>query len=107
MSIEELAEVDGFDEATAEKTIKAAQSIADQVDSHLGNNDSGGASDLESLYLLPELKNKLIEAGIRNVQQLAVIDDNLLNELSILTEEEVEIVKAAVNSFFSLRQEAN
>ncbi len=107
LSVEELMEVDGFDAESAESAIKGAQEIADLVEVTPAAEDTSITSDLESLYLLPDLKNKLLESGIRNIQQLAVIDENVLNELSILTEEEIEIVKTAVNSFFSSRQEAN
>lgn len=103
---EELAEVDGFTLESAAETIEAAKEQAEKIE--LGMVEEAEvveeSSDLDSLYLAPELKEKLVNAGIRNIQELALLEEDQRAALPDISEEDSAVLKAAVDSFFSNKE---
>ena len=100
---EELAELESFDLESAKEVIEAAATVAEAEEVEAAANEEVEQeihSDLDSLYLAPDLKAKLIEGGILTVQELAVCDAERLQEIPGINEEDLTIIEAAKKSFF-------
>jgi len=96
-NIESLMEIDGI---TAEVASEIIQNAKDHLKT-LGEDSDDEQNDLDSLYLGPELKNKVLETGITNIQELASFEIEELALKASLNEIEQELLKSAIDTFFS------
>ena len=99
-SVEDLLEIDEFTNESAEKTIASAKLHVEDLESQ-GISPVEIISDFDSLYLAPEFKEKLIKGGIKTIQQLAMSDEQTLLQVPGIQQADLEVIKTAVDGFFS------
>ena len=104
LSIEELSDVEGFDEESANKTIESAKKFVEEH-GEVAFVEQEVVSDLESLYLSPDLSDKLKAGGIVSIQQLAESEEESITAIEGIEEGDWETVKVAVDSFFQQEKE--
>ena len=103
-TVEELSEIEGFDAESAKATIENAKKYLEEVGSFIGD-DNEIVSDLDSLIIAPELKEKLLQGGIKTIQQLALSGEENILALEDITQEDWDTLKVAIDSFFELSKQ--
>ena len=95
-TIDDIAEIDGFNEDVADKVIKAAKELAALI----GDEDQV-TSDLSKLLLSPELSDKLMQGGFKTIQSLVTAETENLLQVPGIDESDVSTIKEAIEVFFA------
>ena len=101
-TIEDLMDIEGITQELAEDIIeKAKQFVAEHGDSfEVEESEDDLITDLDKLYISPELKSKLMKGGYSTIQSLAVASDEDLLAIEGFEDIDLDMIKSAVSSFF-------
>lgn len=101
-TVEELAELDSFTTEAAQELMDSARAYVESgaIDPVIEASNDSVFSDMDSLMLGVELREKLVDAGYRTVQEL-VVALGAESLVDILTAEELSSLQSATDNFFS------
>jgi N utilization substance protein A len=98
---EEIAEIEGFTQETAAALVQRAKELLEKLE-----NDQDAAlgtatlSDMDKLMLPPELRQRLVEAGFKDIQSLVSADYDTLIAGAGVSEQEIDVIRQATDTFF-------
>lgn len=106
-SEDDLFEIDGIPEDGVGKILSAARDYVAALGDE-GSSDEEGAqvTDLDKLFLSPELRDKLVAAGYVTIQNVVIAENDELLQIEGMTEQEVSAVKDAADLFLRGSQTA-
>jgi len=101
-SLEDLTEIEGLSPEAASEILKNAR---EYVEAHPEEEPSGVAgsaalTDLDRLFISPELRDKLMAAGYSTIQSLVSAEPDELKTTAGLAETELDLLKQATDAFF-------
>lgn len=105
-SVDDLLEIDGIPEDAAEKILKSARDYVATLEDGGEGDEEGQVTDLDKLFLSPELRDKLVNSGFTTIQKVVMAENEELLQIEGMTEQEVTTVKDAADLFLRGTQTA-
>lgn len=102
-TIEDLMEIDGFTAELASEILKNARQHVEAQGEGEPDEEAAvpaGPTDLERLFISPELRDKLVQNGFGTIQSLVSIDPQELAATAGMSELELDLLKQATDAFF-------
>lgn len=97
-TLEDLVSIEGITAERATEVIRHAKELAQQLEEQGATADEV-ISDLEKLTLPPELRERLMKAGLTSIQAVVMADNNQLLELEGIGDEELAVIRGATDAF--------
>jgi transcription termination/antitermination protein NusA len=103
-TLEELMELEDFTQELASEILNNAKEYVAKIEfegkPEEASIEEETVTDLATLLITPDLREKLSSGGYNTIQSLAVADDDDLLGIEGFQEEDLEVVKTAVDNFF-------
>lgn len=101
-TLEELIDVDGVSAEDASAILQQAREMVERMD--LEGAESSAAdqivSDLDKLFIAPELRERLVRGGYTTIQSLVSAEPDTLLQIEGIGEAELDQIKQSTDTFF-------
>lgn len=102
-ALEDLLEIDGFTAEVASEILKKAREYVEanpEEEKVEGASGPAMPTDLDRLFISPELRDKLMTGGFNTIQSLVSTETEQLLSQASLSEAELDLVRQATDAFF-------
>lgn len=104
--VEDLAEIEGISSELASQILQNARDYVESLPAQEEGKEQSSddnLSDLDKLVLSPDVREKLMRAGYKTIQSLAIAEPDDLQSVSGLDEHEVATIREATDAFLKNR----